>query len=149
MSCNNVTISLSPQKDRQNETERGTKAKREIERQTDRERDKEREREENKKEDLIPTSPDPDLGDVVPETHRLDCSAHRAKAQLAQRSRRQRPSRHKLRESARKSSGQNQVRHPPERSLYRLITDVYHRRCCTHAVLTSFSDIENQKVMFD
>ncbi|XP_031414251.1 neurabin-1 isoform X3 [Clupea harengus] len=51
---------------------------------------------------------DPDLGDVVPETHRLDCSAHRAKAQLAQRSRRQRPSRHKLRESARKSSGQNQ-----------------------------------------
>ncbi|XP_076159764.1 uncharacterized protein ppp1r9alb isoform X3 [Alosa pseudoharengus] len=57
---------------------------------------------------------DPDWGGAVPETHRLDCSAHRAKAQLAQRSRRQRPSRHKLRESARKSPGQNQE--PEERA---------------------------------
>ncbi|KAI1884848.1 hypothetical protein AGOR_G00214060 [Albula goreensis] len=37
--------------------------------------------------------PDPDWGDAVPETERLDTSAHRAKAQLAQKARRQPPSR--------------------------------------------------------
>ncbi|KAG9329837.1 hypothetical protein JZ751_028946, partial [Albula glossodonta] len=36
---------------------------------------------------------DPDWGDAVPETERLDTSAHRAKAQLAQKARRQPPSR--------------------------------------------------------
>ncbi|XP_026883353.2 neurabin-1 isoform X2 [Electrophorus electricus] len=39
-----------------------------------------------------------DLRDAVPETELLDSSAHRAKGQLAQKARRQRPSRNKLRE---------------------------------------------------
>ncbi|XP_028837917.1 neurabin-1 isoform X3 [Denticeps clupeoides] len=52
---------------------------------------------------------DPDWNEAVPETNRLDCSAHRAKAQLAQMSRRQRPSRHKLRESLK---GYSQVEDP-------------------------------------
>uniref|UniRef100_A0A671Q3M5 Neurabin-1 n=1 Tax=Sinocyclocheilus anshuiensis TaxID=1608454 RepID=A0A671Q3M5_9TELE len=40
-----------------------------------------------------------DWSEVVPETERLDTSAHRAKAQLAQRSKRQPPSRSKLKET--------------------------------------------------
>ncbi|XP_052455723.1 neurabin-1-like isoform X1 [Carassius gibelio] len=43
---------------------------------------------------------DADWGDV-PQTARLDCSVYRAKAKLAQGSQRKRPSRNKLRESAR------------------------------------------------
>ncbi|XP_016095361.1 neurabin-1-like isoform X1 [Sinocyclocheilus grahami] len=45
---------------------------------------------------------DADWGDV-PQTARLDCSVYRAKAKLAQGSQRKRPSRNKLRESARGS----------------------------------------------
>uniref|UniRef100_A0A9J7YIG7 Neurabin-1 n=1 Tax=Cyprinus carpio carpio TaxID=630221 RepID=A0A9J7YIG7_CYPCA len=41
----------------------------------------------------------PDWSEMVPETERLDTSAHRAKAQLAQRSKRQPPSRSKLKET--------------------------------------------------
>uniref|UniRef100_A0A8C2KNH9 Protein phosphatase 1 regulatory subunit 9A-like A n=1 Tax=Cyprinus carpio TaxID=7962 RepID=A0A8C2KNH9_CYPCA len=44
-------------------------------------------------------SPGADWSEVVPETERLDTSAHRAKAQLAQRSKRQPPSRSKLKET--------------------------------------------------
>ncbi len=44
-------------------------------------------------------SPGADWSEVVPETERLDTSAHRAKAHLAQRSRRQPPSRSKLKET--------------------------------------------------
>uniref|UniRef100_A0A8C2EYC0 Neurabin-1 n=1 Tax=Cyprinus carpio TaxID=7962 RepID=A0A8C2EYC0_CYPCA len=44
-------------------------------------------------------SPGPDWSEMVPETERLDTSAHRAKAQLAQRSKRQPPSRSKLKET--------------------------------------------------
>ncbi|XP_043085488.1 neurabin-1-like [Puntigrus tetrazona] len=40
-----------------------------------------------------------DWSEVVPETERLDTSAHRARAQLAQRSKRQPPSRSKLKET--------------------------------------------------
>ncbi|XP_039613567.1 neurabin-1 isoform X1 [Polypterus senegalus] len=40
-----------------------------------------------------------DLDDIVPETERLDTSAYKAKAQLALKSKRQRPSRNKLRET--------------------------------------------------
>uniref|UniRef100_A0A673H0I3 Neurabin-1 n=1 Tax=Sinocyclocheilus rhinocerous TaxID=307959 RepID=A0A673H0I3_9TELE len=47
-------------------------------------------------------SSDADWGDV-PQTARLDCSVYRAKAKLAQGSQRKRPSRNKLRESARVS----------------------------------------------
>uniref|UniRef100_A0A3B1J3L0 Neurabin-1 n=1 Tax=Astyanax mexicanus TaxID=7994 RepID=A0A3B1J3L0_ASTMX len=42
----------------------------------------------------------PDLGEAVPQTDRLDCSAYRAKARLTQGVQRKRPSRNKLRESA-------------------------------------------------
>uniref|UniRef100_A0AAY4ESS8 Neurabin-1 n=1 Tax=Denticeps clupeoides TaxID=299321 RepID=A0AAY4ESS8_9TELE len=41
-----------------------------------------------------------DWSEVVPETERLDTSAHRAKGQLAQKAKRQRPSRSKLREAS-------------------------------------------------
>ncbi|XP_030634824.1 neurabin-1 [Chanos chanos] len=51
---------------------------------------------------------DQDWGELVPHTNRLDCSASRAKAQLAQGSRRKRPSRNKLRESARSTNNQSQ-----------------------------------------
>ncbi|XP_051559376.1 neurabin-1-like [Myxocyprinus asiaticus] len=50
---------------------------------------------------------DADWGDV-PQTDRLDCSVYRAKARLAQGSQRKRPSRHKLRESARGSQAPSQ-----------------------------------------
>ncbi|KAL7852425.1 hypothetical protein SRHO_G00182100 [Serrasalmus rhombeus] len=43
---------------------------------------------------------DADLGEAVPQTDRLDCSAYRAKARLTQGVQRKRPSRNKLRESA-------------------------------------------------
>ncbi|XP_031415259.1 neurabin-1 isoform X3 [Clupea harengus] len=43
--------------------------------------------------------PDADWSEVVPETERLDTSAHRAKGQLAQKAKRQPPSRSKLRET--------------------------------------------------
>ncbi|XP_062313826.1 neurabin-1 isoform X1 [Osmerus eperlanus] len=46
-----------------------------------------------------PDTPEADWSEVVPETERLDTSAHRARAQLAQMSRRQRPSRNKLKEN--------------------------------------------------
>ncbi|KAJ8352089.1 hypothetical protein SKAU_G00235650 [Synaphobranchus kaupii] len=42
---------------------------------------------------------DADWGDAVPETERLDTSAHRAKGQLAQKAKRQPPSRSKLKET--------------------------------------------------
>ncbi|XP_073698203.1 uncharacterized protein ppp1r9alb [Garra rufa] len=50
---------------------------------------------------------DADWGDV-PQTARLDCSVYRAKAKLAQGSQRKRPSRSKLRESAKGSQAPNQ-----------------------------------------
>ncbi|KAK2818092.1 hypothetical protein Q7C36_022025 [Tachysurus vachellii] len=43
---------------------------------------------------------DADLGEAIPRTDRLDCSAYRAKAKLTQGVQRKRPSRNKLRESA-------------------------------------------------
>ncbi|KAI4871956.1 hypothetical protein NFI96_004169 [Prochilodus magdalenae] len=43
-------------------------------------------------------TPEADWSDAVPETERLDTSAHRAKGQLAQKAKRQPPSRSKLRE---------------------------------------------------
>ncbi|XP_062865880.1 neurabin-1 isoform X2 [Trichomycterus rosablanca] len=46
---------------------------------------------------------DEDLGEAVPRTDRLDCSAYRAKARLTQGVQRKRPSRNKLRESAKSS----------------------------------------------
>ncbi|XP_066517065.1 neurabin-1 [Hoplias malabaricus] len=51
-----------------------------------------------------------DLGEAVPQTDRLDCSAYRAKAKLTQGVQRKRPSRSKLRESAKstQSSVQSQ-----------------------------------------
>lgn len=52
-------------------------------------------------------SSDADWGDV-PQTARLDCSVYRAKAKLAQGSQRKRPSRSKLRESAKGSQAPNQ-----------------------------------------
>ncbi|TRY82538.1 hypothetical protein DNTS_005850, partial [Danionella cerebrum] len=64
---------------------------------------------------------DADWG-AVPQTARLDCSAHRAKAKLVQGSQRKRPSRNKLRESAKGLQGQTQsqesvsIRDKPERT---------------------------------
>ncbi|KAK7168622.1 hypothetical protein R3I93_004827 [Phoxinus phoxinus] len=49
-----------------------------------------------------------DWSEVVPETERLDTSAHRARAHLAQRSRRQPPSRSKLKETLSSPTGQAQ-----------------------------------------
>ncbi|XP_066497441.1 neurabin-1 isoform X2 [Hoplias malabaricus] len=46
-----------------------------------------------------PLLPEADWSDVVPETELLDTSAHRAKGQLAQKAKRQPPSRSKLREA--------------------------------------------------
>ncbi|KAG9271456.1 neurabin-1-like isoform X2 [Astyanax mexicanus] len=51
----------------------------------------------NKSADSFPQ--DADWGDVVPETELLDTSAHRAKGQLAQKAKRQPPSRSKLRDA--------------------------------------------------
>ncbi|XP_061834705.1 neurabin-1-like [Nerophis lumbriciformis] len=48
---------------------------------------------------------DPDWHVAVPGTQRLDCSAHIARGQLAQKSRRHPPSRDKLRESLKKEDG--------------------------------------------
>ncbi|XP_076858888.1 neurabin-1 isoform X3 [Brachyhypopomus gauderio] len=65
-------------------------------------------------------SPDlsvPDLTDVVPETKLLDSSAHRAKGQLAQKARRQRPSRNKLREGVGSPSSQPQFEEESSSSL--------------------------------
>ena len=53
-------------------------------------------------------SSDADLGEAVPQTDRLDCSAYRAIARLTQGVQRKRPSRNKLRESAK--STQSSVR---------------------------------------
>ncbi|XP_056314447.1 neurabin-1 isoform X2 [Danio aesculapii] len=50
---------------------------------------------------------DADWGDV-PQTARLDCSVYRAKAKLVQGSQRKRPSRNKLRESAKSLQGESQ-----------------------------------------
>ncbi|CAM4607046.1 unnamed protein product [Leuciscus chuanchicus] len=47
-----------------------------------------------------------DWSEVVPETERLDTSAHRARAHLAQRSKRQPPSRSKLKETLSSPTGQ-------------------------------------------
>ncbi|KAM4609005.1 uncharacterized protein ppp1r9ala isoform 2-T4 [Polymixia lowei] len=51
---------------------------------------------------------DADWGEVVPETERLDTSAHRAKGLLAQKAKRQPPSRSKLKESLAVSSRHSQ-----------------------------------------
>ncbi|XP_054622828.1 neurabin-2-like isoform X2 [Dunckerocampus dactyliophorus] len=51
---------------------------------------------------------DPDWYVAVPDTQRLDCSAHIARAQLAQKSKRQPPSRDKLRESFKKEQDEGQ-----------------------------------------
>lgn len=48
---------------------------------------------------LVNCSPGADWSEVVPETERLDTSAHRSRAHLAQRSKRQPPSRSKLKET--------------------------------------------------
>ena len=50
-----------------------------------------------------------DWSELVPETERLDTSAHRAKGLLAQKARRQPPSRNKLKESLSVASGHSQV----------------------------------------
>lgn len=56
---------------------------------------------------------DADWGDV-PQTARLDCSVYRAKAKLAQGSQRKRPSRNKLRESAKGSQAPSQSQVPSQ-----------------------------------
>lgn len=50
-----------------------------------------------------------DWSELVPETERLDTSAHKAKGLLAQKARRQRPSRNKLKENITVSSSHSQV----------------------------------------
>ncbi|XP_059199763.1 neurabin-1-like [Centropristis striata] len=59
-----------------------------------------------------PSVTGPDWLIPVPDTGRLDCSAHIARAQLAQKSKRHPPSRDKLRESFRKREDEGQK--PPE-----------------------------------
>ncbi|MCJ8748040.1 hypothetical protein PDJAM_G00160380 [Pangasius djambal] len=56
-----------------------------------------------------------DLGAAVPQTDRLDCSAYRAKARLTQGVQRKRPSRNKLRESAK--STQSSIQPQQEESI--------------------------------
>lgn len=58
---------------------------------------------------LVNCSPGADWIEVVPETERLDTSAHRARAHLAQRSKRQPPSRSKLKETLSSPTGRAQV----------------------------------------
>lgn len=50
-----------------------------------------------------------DWSELVPETERLDTSAHRAKGQLAQKAKRQPPSRSKLKENLALTSSPSQV----------------------------------------
>lgn len=50
-----------------------------------------------------------DWSELVPETERLDTSAHRAKGQLAQKAKRQPPSRNKLKENLAVTSSPSQV----------------------------------------
>lgn len=50
-----------------------------------------------------------DWSELVPETERLDTSAHKAKGLLAQKAKRQRPSRNKLKESLTGASSHSQV----------------------------------------
>ncbi|KAF4075257.1 hypothetical protein AMELA_G00232460 [Ameiurus melas] len=58
---------------------------------------------------------DTGFGEAVPRTDRLDCSAYRAKARLAQGVQRKRPSRNKLRESAK--STQSSIQPQQEESI--------------------------------
>ncbi|XP_061549400.1 neurabin-1-like isoform X2 [Phycodurus eques] len=55
-----------------------------------------------------PPVPDPEWYIAVPDTERLDCSAHTARSQLAQNFKRHPPSRDKLRESLRKEQEEGQ-----------------------------------------
>ncbi|KAK3530499.1 hypothetical protein QTP86_027775 [Hemibagrus guttatus] len=63
---------------------------------------------------------DADLGEAIPRTDRLDCSAYRAKARLTQGVQRKRPSRNKLRESAKSTQSSiqpQQEEHKTENSI--------------------------------
>nr|XP_057922353.1 neurabin-2-like isoform X2 [Doryrhamphus excisus] len=59
---------------------------------------------------------DPEWSISVPDTQRLDCSAHIARAQLAQRSKRHPPSRDKLRESFKKEDEDQRSKESPTQS---------------------------------
>ncbi|XP_035390879.1 neurabin-1 isoform X3 [Electrophorus electricus] len=72
--------------------------------------------------DLLST----DLGEAVPLTDRLDCSAYRAKAKLTHGVQRKRPSRNKLRESAK--STQSSVQTQAQESMSDNSTDANRRR---------------------
>ncbi|KAG9262570.1 neurabin-2-like isoform X4 [Astyanax mexicanus] len=76
---------------------------------------------------------DPDLGEAVPQTDRLDCSAYRAKARLTQGVQRKRPSRNKLRESAK--STQSSTRPQDQEGISDNSTDNNRR----HSYLESLS----------
>ncbi|KAK1802622.1 hypothetical protein P4O66_004266 [Electrophorus voltai] len=67
-----------------------------------------------------------DLGEAVPLTDRLDCSAYRAKAKLTHGVQRKRPSRNKLRESAK--STQSSVQTQAQESMSDNSTDANRRR---------------------
>lgn len=56
-----------------------------------------------------PPGEDQDWGELVPETERLDTSAHKAKALLALKARRQRPSRNRLKENLSVKQSASQV----------------------------------------
>ncbi|KAG7315922.1 hypothetical protein KOW79_020788 [Hemibagrus wyckioides] len=59
---------------------------------------------------------DADLGEAIPRTDRLDCSAYRAKARLTQGVQRKRPSRNKLRESAKSTQSSIQPQQEEHKS---------------------------------
>ncbi|KAF5909277.1 neurabin-1-like isoform X3, partial [Clarias magur] len=69
---------------------------------------------------------DADLGEAIPRTDCLDCSAYRAKARLAQGVQRKRPSRNKLRESAKSTQSTNQSQH--EESIIDNTNETYRRQ---------------------
>ncbi|KAM9454424.1 uncharacterized protein ppp1r9alb isoform 1-T1 [Clarias gariepinus] len=69
---------------------------------------------------------DADLGEAVPRTDCLDCSAYRAKARLAQGVQRKRPSRNKLRESAKSTQSTSQSQH--EESISDNNNETYQRQ---------------------
>ncbi|XP_072513166.1 uncharacterized protein ppp1r9alb isoform X2 [Salminus brasiliensis] len=76
---------------------------------------------------------DADLGEAVPQTDRLDCSAYRAKARLTQGVQRKRPSRNKLRESAK--STQSSIRPQDQEGISDNSTETNRR----HSYLESLS----------
>lgn len=82
---------------------------------------------------------------MVPETERLDTSAHRAKGLLAQKAGRQPPSRSKLKESLALTSNPSQVSQQQLKVTYMLVCRLQTKVLCFHNLLSAIcQQIVNQ-----